>query len=172
MRNDPTGIVATCETREQETWIHLEGELDHEGCEQVAPVLLRAKGAGPVVVDMSGVTFVASQGIGLMLQTYRTLQKEGRTLLLRGLRPHIRRSFEIVGVFTVVPEWGDELLHDDAELLISKVWDGAVTAIEAERLSVHLQHCSDCARNAEEMSRLLPRINQCLKREREERGPS
>ena len=105
MRNEPTGIVATCETRGQETWIHLEGELDHDGCEQVAPVLLQAEGAGPVVVDMSGVTFASSEGIGLMLQAHRKRRGEGRTLLLCGLRPHIRRSFEIVGVFEVVPEW-------------------------------------------------------------------
>jgi len=105
MRNEPTGIVASCETRGQETWIHLEGELDHDGCEQAAPTLLQAEGAGPVVVDMSGVTFVSSEGIGLMLQAHRKLRGEGRTLFLRGLRPHIRRSFEIVGVFQVVPEW-------------------------------------------------------------------
>jgi anti-sigma B factor antagonist len=105
VRNEPTGIVASCETRGQETWIHLEGELDDEGCEQVAPVLLHAEGAGTVVVDMSGVTFVSSQGIGLMLQTYRKLKEEGRTVRLRGLRPHIRKSFAIVGVFAVVPEW-------------------------------------------------------------------
>ena len=98
------GIDARSEIRGEETWIHVEGELDHDGCGQVAPVLLRAEGAGPVVVDMSGVTFVSSEGIGLMLRAHRKRREEGRTLLLSGLRPHIRRSFEIVGVFEVVPE--------------------------------------------------------------------
>ena len=99
------GMDASREIRGEETWIHLEGELDHDGYQQVAPVLLHADGAGAVVVDMSGVTVVSSQGIGLMLHARRTLLEEGRTLFLRGLRPHIRRSFEIVGVLEVVPEW-------------------------------------------------------------------
>jgi anti-anti-sigma factor len=99
------GTDASCEIRGEETWIHVEGELDHDGCEQVAPVLLRAEGAGPVVVEMSGVTLASSEGIGLMLHAHRKRREEGRTLLLCGLRPHIRRIFEIVGVFEVVPEW-------------------------------------------------------------------
>jgi anti-sigma B factor antagonist len=172
MPNEPSGIVASSETRGEQTWIRLQGELDHEGCKQAAPVLLQAGGAGTVVLDMSGVTFVSSEGIGLVLRAHRKLREEGRTLLLRGMRPHVRKTFEIVGVFTVVPEWGDELSHDDAELLISKTWDGEITAVEAERLSVHLQQCPECARQAEETSRLLRRIDQCLKRAREERGSS
>jgi stage II sporulation protein AA (anti-sigma F factor antagonist) len=172
MPNEPTGIVASCETRGEQTWIHLEGEFDHEGCEQVAPVLLRAGGAGTVVVDMSRVTFVASEGIGLVLRAHRKLREQGRTLLLRGLRPHIRRSFEIVGVFKVVPEWNDDLSHDEAELLMSKTWDGEITSAEADRLVAHLQHCRECARKGLEMGRLLQRIDQSLKRRREEGGPS
>ena len=48
-------------SRGEETWIHLEGELDHDGCEQVAPVLFQAERAGPVVVDMRGVTFASAK---------------------------------------------------------------------------------------------------------------
>jgi anti-anti-sigma factor len=107
MRNEPTGIVASYETRGEETWIHLEGELDHEGCGQAAPILLQMEKAETVVLDMSGVTFISSEGIGLVLRAHRKLKAEGRTLLLRGLRRHVRKSFEIVGVFAVVPEWRD-----------------------------------------------------------------
>ena len=62
-----------------------------------------------------------------------------------------------------------ELTHEQAELLISKTWDGEITAPEAERLSLHLQHCPNCALSAEEMSRLLARVDSCVKRERQDR---
>lgn len=165
-------IEVSQEVRGQGTWIHVEGELDHDGCEQVAPVLLQAEGEGTVVLDVSGVTFVSSEGIGLVLRAYRKLKEEKRTLLLGGLRRHVRKSFEIVGAFTVVPEWGEDLSHDEAELLLSKTWDGEITAIEADRLVAHLKLCPKCIRKGLEMGRVLRRIDQCLKREREDRGGS
>jgi anti-sigma B factor antagonist len=99
------GIAASREDRAKETWIHLEGELDNEGCDQVAPILGSASGLNTVVVDMTGVTFVSSMGIGLLLRAHRELRAQGRSLLLHGLRPHIRKSLELVGALRVIPEW-------------------------------------------------------------------
>jgi anti-sigma B factor antagonist len=99
------GTAASREDRANETWVHLEGELDHEGCDQVAPALLSADGLQTVVVDMTGVTFVSSVGIGLLLRAHRELRAQGRSLLLHGLRPHIRKSLELVGALRIIPEW-------------------------------------------------------------------
>jgi anti-sigma factor RsiW len=63
-----------------------------------------------------------------------------------------------------------QLSHADAELLISKAWDGEITATEAELLSLHLQHCPQCAMTAEEMSRVLARLDYCLKRGQEDQA--
>jgi len=41
------------------------------------------------------------------------------------------------------PERRDDLSHDEAELLMSKTWDGEVTSVEADRLVAHLQHCRE-----------------------------
>ena len=62
------------------------------------------------------------------------------------------------------------LSHEEAELLISKTWDGEITAAEAELLSLHLPHCPECAKSAEEMGRLLARVDACVKRERQDRA--
>jgi anti-anti-sigma factor len=95
------------EDRDEQRLIRLEGELDHDGCEQV-DAAFRAATAGvktDVVVDMSKVTFVSSQGIWMMLQAHARLRDQGHVLHVRGMRPHISRVFETVGVYRRVPEW-------------------------------------------------------------------
>ncbi len=104
MSGDSAGIAASCEIRGTETWVRLEGELDNDGCDEVAPVFQNTAcgRSDAVVVDMSGVTLVSSKGIGLLIKTQRELHEQGRTLMLHGLRPHIRKSFELVGALRVI----------------------------------------------------------------------
>ena len=90
--------------------IHLEGELDHEGVEEIVDAFNEAVGgaADRVTVDMGGVSFVSSQGIWLMLQTHKQLAGEGRVMHVRNFRPHVHRVFDTVGVFKAVPEWRED----------------------------------------------------------------
>jgi anti-sigma B factor antagonist len=48
-----------------------------------------------VVVDLSGVTFVGSSGLGLLIQARQDLDAAGRSLVVRGVTPAIRKAFEI-----------------------------------------------------------------------------
>jgi len=96
------------EDGEKERLVRLSGELDHDGCEEVDAAFREAitnVSRDRVVVDMSEVTFVSSQGIWMMLQAHAQLKGEGRVLHVRGMRPHISKVFETVGVFRAVPEW-------------------------------------------------------------------
>ena len=96
------------EDREKERLIRLEGELDHDGCEEVDAAFREATAdvsQARVVVDMGEVTFVSSQGIWMMLQAHARLKEQGRALQVLGMRPHIAKVFETVGVFRAVPEW-------------------------------------------------------------------
>ena len=95
------------EDRNGERWIHLEGELDYLTCEELAPAFHRTTGEGPatVVVDMSAITFVASHGMGILLQAHKHLREQGRSLFVSGLSSHIRRVFETVGILGVVGDW-------------------------------------------------------------------
>jgi len=89
--------------------IRLEGELDHDGVEEIAAAFKEAVGGGPndVIVDMGAVSFVSSQGIWMILRTHKQLASSGRTMHVRNLRPHVYRVFDTVGVFKAVPEWRD-----------------------------------------------------------------
>jgi len=87
--------------------LFLDGELDHEACDTISAsfrdVIGQAKGT--VIVNLSKVPFVSSKGIWLLLESRSKLKREGRQLLVRGLSPHVRKTFETVGVFKAAPEW-------------------------------------------------------------------
>src|SRR4051794_16235048 len=57
-----------------------EGELDLYAARALAPELNEATGATHprVIVDLSGVTFIDSSGLGLILQAHQRLQRQGR----------------------------------------------------------------------------------------------
>ena len=96
------------EDRDEGRWIHLEGELDHDGCAELSTPFVEATSSGPdtIVVDMAAVTFCASQGLRMLLQAHQNLKNDGRTLHVHGLRPHVRKVFETTGLFHAIPEWG------------------------------------------------------------------
>ena len=94
------------EDREDQRWIRLEGELDHEGCSAVGDRFRRAASEGPetVVVDLEGVTFVTSDGLRLLLETRKHLRDSGRRILVAGLHEPARGVFETVGILGAIPE--------------------------------------------------------------------
>ncbi len=53
---------------------------------------------GHVVVDLAGVTFLDSSGIGTIAVTRSRLEKESGTLELREPRPIVRAAIEAVGL--------------------------------------------------------------------------
>jgi anti-anti-sigma factor len=95
------------EDHEDARHIHLEGELDHEACEDIGAAFHDIVGDAkrPVVVHLEKVPFVSSKGIWLLLESRSRLKREGRQLFVRGLSPHVRKTFETVGVFKAAPEW-------------------------------------------------------------------
>jgi anti-anti-sigma factor len=84
------------EDHEGARWIQLEGEIDHNGVEAIRAGFQEAvgKSEGDVVVVMSGVTFMASVGLRLLLEARETLLERGHAVRLTGLRPNVRRLFE------------------------------------------------------------------------------
>lgn len=48
-----------------------------------------------VVIDLTNVNFIGSSGIGAILQARQQLDGLGRSLVLRGAAPTIRRAFQI-----------------------------------------------------------------------------
>jgi len=62
-----------------------------------------------VLVDLTGVTFLASVGLRCIIQSAKALDlKGGRMALLVGDNPLVRGTLETVGVGEIIPMFSDE----------------------------------------------------------------
>lgn len=103
--------TTTCIDRGSRRECQVRGDLDHGGCEELGPSLAEVLAGGAartVVLRMDDVGSICSRGVTMLLGAYHRLRREGRTLLVAGLRPQVREVLERLGVFQVVPEWDPE----------------------------------------------------------------
>jgi anti-anti-sigma factor len=76
------------------------GEVDIATADSFRQALLDAQRSRRVVVDLSGVTFMDSAGVNALVGAYHRVSA-GDELRLVGLRPNVRRVFEITGLLEV-----------------------------------------------------------------------
>ncbi len=89
--------------------VSVAGELDIATAEQaysyIAEVIDgRFKGAPPVTVDLSGVTFCDASGLGALARLARYARAAGRQLSLTSARPSVMKIMRITGLDRVFPE--------------------------------------------------------------------
>ena len=86
----------------------LEGEMDLES----SPLLRQrlddeiAAGGQHMILDMAGVTFLDSSGLGVILGRYRRIKEVGGDLAIAQPPPPIRRVLEVSGILSIVPVRG------------------------------------------------------------------
>jgi anti-anti-sigma factor len=87
------------------TLVHLVGRLDAMGADSVGVRFTAAIAAKTrdAVVDLSGVTFIASLGIRLLISTARALSLKGHRMALFGAPPLIREVFQDAALDQVMP---------------------------------------------------------------------
>ena len=87
--------------------VWLTGELDHHAArtmrEQIDAAIERSS-AKTLRLDFSGVGFMDSSGIGLVMGRYRLLQSRGGTLLLAGVSERLQRVMKLAGL-NKLPIW-------------------------------------------------------------------
>lgn len=95
--------------------VWLSGELDHHAArtlrEQVDGAVGRSA-AKHLRLDFSGVTFMDSSGIGLIMGRYRLMLSRGGTLSVVGASERLRRVMKLAGL-EKLPIWDDtkEVTH-------------------------------------------------------------
>lgn len=81
--------------------VFFQGELDVSTAEGLEDQLVEIAGS-TVVIDLSGLTFTDSTGIGVMV---RVKEQLGDDLVLTRPRPSVRRVFEITGLGDWFTDW-------------------------------------------------------------------
>ncbi len=84
------------------------GEVDLGTAERFRNALLEAQGSPRVVVDLSAVTFLDSSGLHALVAAYHRVPAGGE-LRVVGLRPNVRKVFEITGLLAL---FGDDAPDD------------------------------------------------------------
>jgi len=85
--------------------VRLEGELDHHTAQKVRQTLedaIRDPSVRQMTMDLSGLTFMDSSGIGVLLGRYKTLASRGGWLKVEKARPEIERIMRMAGLFSVL----------------------------------------------------------------------
>jgi anti-sigma B factor antagonist len=94
--------------RDESTVVGVRGEVDVATAPALRDGLDEALegGIGPVVVDLTGVTFIDSTGLGVLIGARRRCVEGGRELRVVVAEPRILKVFEITGLtelFTIHP---------------------------------------------------------------------
>lgn len=95
------------ETREGKTLLTLKEErLDAANSGEVREIILSLleKGGQQLVVDLSGVNFIDSSGLGALLSGYKSANLRSSAFILSGLKPRVQSMFELTRlhrVFTI-----------------------------------------------------------------------
>lgn len=85
--------------------VGLDGELDHYCAQSVRRELdgmLRDPTVRQLILDFSGLTFMDSSGIGVILGRYRQLRDRGGVVGVIHMSPHIARIFHMSGMDRVI----------------------------------------------------------------------
>jgi anti-sigma B factor antagonist len=78
--------------------IALRGELDTSTSREVqAQILSQVEPRGRVILDLSGVTYMSSAGLRVLLSLYRHTSNQDGELVLVGVAEEIRDTMEITG---------------------------------------------------------------------------
>ncbi len=85
--------------------VALSGELDHRRADQLRPELdelLKDPKIKELVFDLSGLSFMDSSGIGMILGRYKLMTRRGGCVSVRCANAQIDRVFELAGLYTIV----------------------------------------------------------------------
>jgi anti-sigma B factor antagonist len=81
------------------TVVSVAGEIDIATVPQLRPALEAAvSSGGPVTVDLSGVTFMDSTGLGVLIQALKHSQVAGGAFHLVVTQPNVKKVLEITGL--------------------------------------------------------------------------
>lgn len=89
--------------------LSLEGEIDLHESPRVREELSAAIERKPrqMLVDLSGLTYIDSSGIAVLIEALQRMQSYGGKLLLCGVRDNVKQMFEIARLDTIFAMFPD-----------------------------------------------------------------
>jgi anti-sigma B factor antagonist len=84
--------------------VALHGEIDVATADQLREALVEALTvwSGQVVIDLAGVSFIDSQGLGILIRVRKDCDSDPKRLTIRSPQPQTRKIFELTGLDTIL----------------------------------------------------------------------
>ncbi|MGM8214029.1 anti-sigma F factor antagonist [Bacillaceae bacterium W0354] len=104
-------LISEFEKREDVLLVRLTGELDHHEAERLKGEWqqhLKQGNIKHVVVNLSGLTFMDSSGLGVFLGRYKEVKQLNGEMVVCSYNQSIKRLFELSGLFKLVGTAPDE----------------------------------------------------------------
>ncbi|NHM26148.1 STAS domain-containing protein [Desulfofundulus sp. TPOSR] len=95
------GVEIRVRQKKEMVILEVEGELDFSNVEQLQQEIQR-RTEEVVEIDLQGLRFIDSSGVGMLLSQVRHLYKQGRTLRIVRIPDFIREDLEVIGFFQVL----------------------------------------------------------------------
>ncbi|MCY6370488.1 anti-sigma F factor antagonist [Clostridium ganghwense] len=86
--------------------VYMLGELDHHSAEEVRNKVddrLERENCNKLIMDFSGVTFMDSSGIGVVIGRYKKLSGKKGKVYITKVKGSVKRVFELSGMFKIIP---------------------------------------------------------------------
>jgi anti-sigma B factor antagonist len=93
-------IALVVEHQERGTVVTVAGDLEFGTAASLRTTLidLSQQGCNPLVVDLSGLEFIDSTGLSLLVQAKQRIESQGHQFVLRNPTDRVRRVLEISGL--------------------------------------------------------------------------
>ena len=88
----------------------IKGEVDHHSAAPLRNSIdksMKAFLCPNLILDFSGVEFMDSSGIGVVLGRYKKMKKNGGELYISGCSAYIEKLLDMAGVFSIIPKAED-----------------------------------------------------------------
>lgn len=85
--------------------VKIMGELDHHSAEEVRIKIddrLERENINNLVMDFSGVSFMDSSGIGVVLGRYKKISLKKGSMSIVNVHGSVQRVFELSGIFKII----------------------------------------------------------------------
>ncbi|MGN0025983.1 anti-sigma F factor antagonist [uncultured Clostridium sp.] len=90
--------------------IRLMGELDHHSAEEVRVKIddrIDRDNIRKVILNFSGVTFMDSSGIGVVIGRYKKMKNRNGKLCVAEINRTVNKVFEISGMYKIIDVYGN-----------------------------------------------------------------
>ena len=95
-----------CKDAGRELTLTLRGELDHHGAKDVMQRMELALDAAlplKLTLDFSGVSFMDSSGIAVVMRALKRMRAMGGSAAIKNVPPQAKKVFTAAGIFRIVP---------------------------------------------------------------------